>query len=201
MSVSRETVLNWFRTGSEDASDIVNLPWDVKQLDESTYLAEHPRIPFRLLVKFAPGFVSLVVPTNLETSNLPNVQKLAVYQTLLNLNEMVYMMKFTLMEPNQTVALRVDLSTETLGKEEFNDALTALAIGLLTGVMALGLEEEFVNRVMERILDTLREKVREGYTYDQLLEFLTVRVGLREDDAKDLLNEVLKSMSDEFERS
>ena len=196
----KEQVIGWLKSGREDAADIVDLPWEVKQVDENIYIAEHPKMPFTLIVRFTPDFVILEAPTNLETAELPEETKAALYDTLLELNNAVYVMKFALVEPNKTVAIRADLSLSTLGKEEFNEALTGMAVGLLAGVMALGVEEEFVENVMARIIETLQEKIRKGYTYEQLMEFLTKRVGIGEDDAKYILDEVLKSMDNEFER-
>ncbi|WP_297477240.1 DNA-binding protein [Thermococcus sp.] len=197
----REQVIEWLKSGREDAADIVNLPWEVKQVEENLYIAEHPKMPFTLILRFTPDFVILEAPTTLETAELPEETKVALYDTLLELNNAVYMMKFTLIEPNKTVATRADLSLSALGKDEFNDALTAMTVGLLAGVMAIGVEEEFMKNVLARIIETLREKIRKGYTYEQLMEFLTERVGISAADAKQVLDEVLKSMSDEFERS
>lgn len=196
----RSMVLEWLRSGSEDAVDIVDLPWEVKEVDENTYVAEHPKMPFTLIVHFTPEFVVLEAPTNLQLADFPSETQLMIYRTLMELNDAVFMMKFATTEPNETVALRVDLSRKTLGKEEFNDALTSLAVGLLVGVMSLGVEEEFVENFISRIIETLQEKIRKGYTYDQLMEFLTVRVGVPEKDAREILDEVLKSMGEEFER-
>ncbi|QDA32202.1 DNA-binding protein [Thermococcus indicus] len=186
-------VLEWLKAGDDTAEDIVDLPWSVKEIQPNTYVAEHPRMPFSLLVVFSEGFIHLLVPLGLETFSMTNDDKLKIYHTLLRLNDQVNMMKFTLSGMNDDVYLRVDLDKKTLGKEEFNDALTALAIGLLSGVEALGLEEEFVEKVFDRILYMLLERVERGYTYEQLMEFLTVKVGLDETGARRLLDSVLGS--------
>ncbi|ASJ05505.1 DNA-binding protein [Thermococcus barossii] len=190
-------VLEWLRTGREDAADIVDLPWEVKAVDESMYVAEHPKMPFTLVVMFSDEFVHLVIPTSLETYGMSDEDRLYVYHTLLELNDRIYMMKFSLGRPNDVVNIRVDLDKKTLGKEEFNDALTALAVGLLSGVSALGLEEEFVERIFDRIVVMLLERIQKGYTYEQLIEFLTIKVGLEEKDAKELLDAVLEAVEEE----
>ncbi|ASJ08165.1 DNA-binding protein [Thermococcus siculi] len=196
MSDIEAQILEWLRSGSEDAADIVDLPWDVKQIEEGMYVAEHPKMPFTLVVMFSDEFVHLIIPTSLETYGLSDEDKLYVYHTLLQLNNKVYMMKFSLGQPNDAVNIRVDLDKKTLGKEEFNNALTALVIGLLSGVSALGLEEEFIDKVFDRILAMLLERIAEGWTYDQLMEFLTVRVGLDEEDAKKLLDAVMEALEE-----
>ena len=186
-------VLEWLRSGSEDAADIVDLPWEVREVEEGMYVAEHPKMPFTLVVMFSNNFVHLIIPTSLETYGMDESDKLYVYHTLLELNERIYMMKFSLGKPNDSVNIRVDLDKASLSKEEFNDALTALAIGLLSGVSALGLEEEFVEKMFDRIIEMLLERIEKGYTYEQLMEFLTVKVGLDEKEAKEILDAVLEA--------
>ncbi|WP_245610432.1 hypothetical protein [Thermococcus celericrescens] len=46
-------VLGWLRSGSEDAADIVNLPWNVSEIGDATYVAEHPKMPFTIVVAFS----------------------------------------------------------------------------------------------------------------------------------------------------
>ncbi|WP_457752299.1 DNA-binding protein [Thermococcus sp.] len=145
------------------------------------------------MVMFSNNFVHLIIPTSLETYGMDESDKLYVYHTLLELNERIYMMKFSLSKPNDSVNIRVDLDKASLSKEEFNDALTALAIGLLSGVSALGLEEEFVEKMFDRIIEMLLERIEKGYTYEQLMEFLTVKVGLDGKEAKELLDAVLEA--------
>ncbi|CAD5245307.1 DNA-binding protein [Thermococcus camini] len=183
-------VLEWLREGDDTAQDIVDLPWSVREAQPGTYLAEHPRMPFSLLVIFSEGFVHLLVPMGLETFSMSNDEKLRIYHTLLRLNDQVHLMKFTLSGMNDDVYLRVDLDKKTLGKEEFNDALTALLIGLLSSVSALGLEEAFAREIFDRIVGMVLDRVDRGASREELMKFLTVKVGMTVEDAKNLLDEV-----------
>ncbi|NJE30106.1 DNA-binding protein [Thermococcus sp. 18S1] len=183
-------VLGWLKAGDDTAEDIVDLPWSVKEIQPNTYVAEHPRMPFSLLVVFSEGFIHLLVPLGLETFSMTNDDKLKIYHTLLRLNDQVNMMKFTLSGMNDDVYLRVDLDKKTLGKEEFNDALTALLIGLLSSVSALGLEEAFAQEIFDRIVGMVVDRVDKGASREELMKFLTVKVGMTVEDAKNLLDEV-----------
>ena len=188
-----DRVLEWLKSGNDTARDIVDLPWTIQEVQPNTYLAEHPRMPFSLLVTFSEGFVHLVVPLGLETFPLRNDEKLKVYHALLELNDRVHMMKFTLSGMNDEVYLRVDLDKNTLGKEEFNDALTALLIGLLSSVSALGLEEAFEQEVFNRIVGMVLERMQKGASEEELLSFLTVKVGMSAEDAKSLIDQVFEA--------
>ncbi|ASJ06191.1 DNA-binding protein [Thermococcus pacificus] len=186
-------VLEWLKNGNDTAQDIVDLPWALQEVQPNTYLAEHPRMPFSLMVVFSEGFVHLIVPLGLDTFSMSNNEKLKVYHTLLRLNDQVNMMKFTLSGMNDEVYLRVDLDKKTLGKEEFNDALTALLIGLLSSVSALGLEEAFEQEVFDRIVGMVVERMQNGASREELMRFLTIKVGMSVEDATALLEEVFKA--------
>ncbi|WP_297500174.1 DNA-binding protein [Thermococcus sp.] len=183
-------VLGWLRAGRDDAEDIVDLPWDVRELENGLYLASHPKMPFDLLVSFDDTFVHLAVPLGLETYPLNNEDKVKVYHTLLRLNGGINLMKFSLEGMNDEVYLLADLDLKSLSKDEFNDALTALLFGLLTAVSTLGLEEEFKQSLMERVVAMVYERIRQGKKREELLDFLVSRVGMEKKDAEALLNEL-----------
>ena len=187
----REQVLEWLRSGRDDAEDIVDLPWEIKTIEPGLYAAEHPKMPFTLLLSFGEGFLRLLVPLGLETFSLAKDEKLKVYHTLLKLNAEVNLMKFLLVGMNDDVYLAVDLDLKSLSKEEFNDALSSLLFGLLSAVSALGLEEEFQASLMERVVSMIYERLQRGATRKQLLEFLTARVGMEREEAERLLDQVI----------
>ena len=183
-------VVEWLKSGTDSAKDIVDLPWTLRELQPGTYLAEHPRMPFSLMVVFSEEFVHLIVPLGLETLSMSIEDRLKVYHTLLRLNDGVNMMKFTLSGMNDEVYLRVDLDKKTLGKGEFNDALTALMVGLMSAVSELGLEESFAREVFNRIVEMIVERMQRGASREDLMKFLTVKVGMSPEDAESLLDQV-----------
>ncbi len=196
MEAIEAKVLSWLMEGDDNAKNIVDLPWKVEEIERDIYLAEHPSVPMHLMVMFSENFVHLVVPTSIETGNLSDEEKLEIYRKLLTLNEGVHMMKFSIGGENAQIRLRVDLDKSTLGKDEFNNALVALVIGVLAGVMALGIEEEFARKVLARIAIMLVDKMEKGATEEELLHFLTVTVGMDIRDAKDFLEQVKSAMEE-----
>jgi len=192
-------VLQWLTAGEEGALDIVDLPWKVEEIERDVYVAEHPSIPFTLLVMFTDRYVKLIVPTNLRVNEFDLNDRLFIYETLMMLNDKINMMKYSIGGDDNQVRIRVDLDKSSLGKEEFNNALTSLVIGLLVGVSALGLEEEFLQRVLARIVDMLVYRIESGATEQELMDFLTLEVGMGEDEAKELLGAVLKAMEEDIE--
>jgi len=185
-----EDVLRWLREGSDEAEDIVDLPWDVRKVDESTYVAEHPKVPFLLVLSFSENFIRLMVPLNLETLGMDSIERMKIYHALLRLNGTVNLMKFALIGMNDDVYLISDLDSKSLSKEEFNDALTALLIGLRAAVKVLKLEAEFARTLYSRIVGMVVERLQKGASEEDILKFLVTRVGLSKEDAENLLREI-----------
>ena len=195
-----EAVLEWLRSGRDDAEDIVDLPWEVKKVGENHYVAEHPKIPFTLNVVFADGFIRLAVPSGIETIAMRLEERIRTYHTLLVLNERMNMLKFTLSGMNDEVTLRVDLDEKSLGKEEFNDALTALLVGMNVLMDSLGLTEEFQEAIFERLSMMIIERLQRGMSEAEIMKFLVKKVGMTKEEAKALLNEIKRAMSGEDDR-
>jgi len=188
-------VLKWLEEGYDGAKDIVDLPWKVTKTAENFYVAEHPKIPFVLNIVITDEFVHLIVPLGLETVALELPERLKVYHTLLVLSDKLNLIKFCITGMNEEITLRVDLDRKTLGKEEFNDALTSLLIGLNQVIAALGLEEEFARAVFERLALVVLERLEKGAKKEEILNFLVVKVGMDPKDAEEFLETIIKGKS------
>ena len=186
-------VLKWLEEGYDNARDIVDLPWKVTKKAEGVYLAEYPKIPFVLNVVIDEGFVHLIVPLGVETVALELPERLKVYHTLLMLNNRLNLIKFCITGMNEEITLRVDLDRKTLGKGEFNDALTSLLIGLNQVITALGLEEDFSRAVFERIAMMVLERLEKGAKKEEILKFLVTKVGMDPKDAEEFLKRIIEN--------
>ncbi len=195
--VIKEQIIEWLKSGSEGAEDIVDLPWNVKEEGENYYVAEHPKIPFILNVLLMDGFVRLAVPSGVETITMRLEDKVKAYHTLLVLNERMNLLKFTLSGMNDEITLRVDLDEKTLGKEEFNDALTALLVGMNVLMDSLGLTQEFQEMVFERLALMVLERMQNGASEKEIVEFLTKKVGMEKKEAEALLAELKKAVKED----
>ncbi|ACS91041.1 hypothetical protein [Thermococcus sibiricus] len=187
-------VIKWLEEGSDEAKDIVDLPWSVHKRAEGLYIAEYPKIPFVLNVVITEEFVHLIVPLGVETVALELPERLKVYHTLLILNEQLNLIKFTIKGMNEEIMLRVDLDRKTLGKGEFNDALTALLIGLNQVISALGLQEEFARAVFERIALMVMDRIEKGVKKEEILKFLVMKVGMGQKDAEEFLKRITEQV-------
>ncbi|WP_366513827.1 DNA-binding protein [Thermococcus aggregans] len=188
-------VLKWLEEGYDNARDIVDLPWKVTKKSDGVYLAEYPKIPFVLNVVIDKEFVHLIVPLGVDTVALEVPERLKVYHSLLMLNDKLNLIKFCITGMNEEITLRVDLDRKTLGKGEFNDALTSLLIGLNEVIRALGLEEEFAMAVFERIVMMVLERLEKGAKKEDILNFWSSRLEWIQKMPKNSLGKYLKNQS------
>ncbi len=187
-------IITWLREGQDNARDIIDFPWTVNRIGPGKYIAEYPKMPFVLNLVFSEGFVHLIVPLGMDTLTLSTDERLKIYHTLLRLNDNLNLLKFTLSGMNDEIMLRVDLDRKTLGRDEFNDALTVLLLGINEVIHALGLEEDFAQSVFEHVIGMIIERIEKGATKRELVDFLVVKVGMSKEDAEALLNQIFSAM-------
>ena len=191
-----EKIEKWLKEGRDDAEDLVDLPWNVRY-ENGILIAEHPKIPFTLYVKDDENYVRLRVYPGINTALLNQDERLEITRALMILNGNVDLLKFTLEGIDESVVLRIDLDKASFDKKVFEDSLTSLLAGLYLMVRALHLEEEFSKQLLDRVVGMVKERLNSGATRDSLIKFLVTKVGLKEDNAKEIIDEVIKNIKKE----
>lgn len=190
----KKQVVQWFSDGDEDAKTLVGLPWKLKW-DQWHLVLENEKIPFAFLVGFHEEALHITVRTGIETATMENQQRLSIYRVLLILNQRIDLAKFMIFGINEEVIARVDLSTEGLEKNQFNQALNILLSSLYLMVQALHLEDEFNQQVINRMVLMIQDLISQGKSRTEILEFMTKNLGLNPQDAEKVLNEILPQSS------
>ncbi len=189
-----DEIEKWLVEGSEDAQDLVDLPWKVER-EGNMLVAQHPKIPFYLYVSEGENTIKLRVYTGIETAVEETKDRLKILRSLMILNGAVDYLKFVLEEINEEVVLRVDLSKKHFSKDVFEDAIGTLLTGMYLMVKVLGMEEEFREELFTRIVGMVRERLSEGASRGDLIKFLTGRVGLNQKDAEEIVDEIIKNLN------
>ena len=189
-----DEIEKWLVEGSEDAQDLVDLPWKVER-EGNTLVAQHPKIPFYLYVTEDANSIQLRVYTGIETAVEETKERLKVLRTLMILNGGIDYLKYALEDINEEVVLRVDLSKKYFNKDMFEDAIATLLTGMYLMVKALEMEEEFREQLFVRLVGMVRERLSEGASKEEVIKFLTTRVGLNQKDAEDIVDEILKNLN------
>ncbi|MCI4434394.1 MAG: CBS domain-containing protein [Thermoplasmata archaeon] len=187
----KSEILKWLTSGSDKSEDPANLIWDVK-VQDNLIIAEHPKVPFILHITFVNRIIKMDVYTGLETALLDPIQRLDISRKLLFLNDRTALVKFTIRGINEEIVLSSDLDLASINKEEFSDALTGLITALYMMIKEFKLEEEFNKQLAERVVLMVKERMNMGATRDDLMSFLINKVGLDEDNARKLLDEIIK---------
>ncbi len=184
-------IKKWLTSGTGAKNDILDMIWNVKESGENL-IAEHPKIPYTLFIEFHENFISLIISTGLETALLESPQRLDICRKLLILNDNVNFVKFAISGENEEIVLKGELDLSSLDKKEFSDAIMAMITSLYIMVREFKLEEDFSKRVTDHIISMVNEKIKEGESRDELLGFLIKKVGLNENDANAILDELIK---------
>ncbi len=189
-----DEIEKWLKEGTDDAQDLVNLPWNVER-DGNTLMAQHPKIPFILYITEDENFIRLRVYTGIETAVEELKDRLRIARALLILNGSVDYLKFALENLDEEVVLQIDLGKKYFNKDIFEDSIASMLTGMYMMVRALDLEEEFQNQLFVRLVGLVKERLSEGATRDDVVKFLINRVGLKKKDAEDIVDEIMKSMN------
>ena len=192
-----EDIEKWLVEGSEDAQDLVDLPWKVRR-EGNTIQAQHPKIPFILYVTEDLNFIRLRVFTGIETAVEEVKERLKIARTLLILNGSVDYLKFALEGLNEEIVLQIDLGKKYFNKNLFEDSIASLVTGLYLMVRALNIEEEFREQLFMRLIGLIKERLSEGASKEELITFLINRVGLKKKDAEEIVDEIIKGMKQDI---
>ncbi len=189
-SVDKGQVIQWLAGGDETSTNLVDIPWKVRDLDKFLVL-ESDKVPFSLFLSFEEKTVKIFFQTGIETAVLENQPRLAIYRTLLLLNRQIDLVKFMLDGMNEEVVSRVDLELEGLTKAELNEGLNTLLSSIYLMIRALKLEEQFQAEVTQRMVMMVQDMINQGKSRDDIENYLVAKVGLNKEDAEILLNKLI----------
>ncbi len=189
-SVDKGQVIQWLAGGDETSTNLVDIPWKVRDLDKFLVL-ESDKVPFSLFLSFEEKTVKIFFRTGIETAVLETQPRLAIYRTLLLLNRQIDLVKFMLDGMNEEVVSRVDLELEGLTKAELNEGLNTLLSSIYLMIRALKLEEQFQAEVTQRMVMMVQDMINQGKSRDDIENYLVAKVGLSKEDAEILLNRLI----------
>ncbi|MFW3145592.1 MAG: DNA-binding protein [Thermoplasmatota archaeon] len=190
-----EKISKWLTEGKDGAELLIDYPWDIQtsgiegQPDKTLITASHPKIPFNVEVVVGKHFANLVINPIIPTDAMEATERMRIYKKLLHLNSDLNLMKAGLIGYEDNPIIQVDLDLNSLGKEEFNDALTLLIVGAHNLIKILGLTEEMQEFMANRFLAIVAVKLQSGESEESILDFLVHRGGLDEESAKNLLQQ------------
>ncbi|MDP7265659.1 MAG: hypothetical protein QGH39_08900 [Candidatus Thermoplasmatota archaeon] len=192
-----EKFTRWLKKGKEDATKVLDMPWDIEvkvEEDKDIITAVHPKIPFPVVIHVTKEFANIYMDTGVPTDTIDVEERMRAYKKLLYINTNLNLMKTGLIGEEQRVVLIVDLSLTSLNKTEFNEAITAISFGAHHVVEALGLTKELSNALLKRTAIMVSDKVKGGETKEDIMKFLIQRVGMKKEYAVEFMKKVMSTI-------
>ncbi len=170
---------------------MLDLKWNIHEMDGSYHL-ENEKVPSTIIMQFMEKDLVIVrLDTGIQTATLDSSHRLSMYRSLLIMNNGLRKVKFLLEGMHEDVVARVDLALHTVTKKELDQALNVLLSSLYMMVKALDIEEEFNQKIVERMIMLVKDMQSNGRSKKQILTFLQERIGFKEEDAKRIIDDLL----------
>ena len=184
---------NWLKKGKDDSNTILDMPWEVTVVEGDVFdriQAHHPRFPFPVNMAVSEGFVQMVIDPNIPTDSWDATERMRVYKKLLITNLNFNLIYTALAGDDNAIVVACDFDLKSLGKAEFNDGITFLLATTINIIDSLGLGDH-LNQYMYQIQKALvMDMIGNQKSDEEILKFLTVRIGLEEEYSKTFLKEV-----------
>ncbi len=186
-----DTISLWLKTGSIDADNLVDFPWEVEKRND-VIKAVHPKYPVEINIYCDDeiGVLRLQIVLPVATIGLDSEKRILIYRKLLKMNALP-LTKAMLTGDDDYISIASDLSIKSLGKSEFNDALALLLAALNSLAKILDLTDVLSEAMVEGLIKLVRKHIDKGYGRNRLLEYLVKVVDLTREEAESLLREVL----------
>jgi len=196
-----EEIREWLEKGKEEAEDISEISWDVDEIKDPKVkglIAVNPKLPVKLYITDNSEFntIRITVPTGILTADLPPGDKLKTYRALLVLNK-TPLTKVYLEGINGEVVVASDLSTKTLGEDEFHDSISFTISTVISLYNRFGIPKDVRVEMLENLVWLIQRRLQKGWTREKLEEFLVNKVGMGKPEAEHLLETIFPTKKKE----
>ena len=192
-----EDFVSWLEAGHEDGETFLELPWETRVQqdgDLKVIVARHPRVVFPVGIWVDKYFASMKINTTICPDVWDMAKQMALYKKLLFLNTDFNVVAVGLSHRENQITLVIDLDLSSLNEEEFSQDLQSLIIGAYKIIEILDLGDEFSKIFGSQVKAMVDEKLNAGESRDDILEFLSERVGIEQ--AEEFLEKVLAAQGD-----
>lgn len=180
-------IQKWLEDGNARKGTMEDLPWNVKvESDEVAdyIISNHPIVLYPYVIKVDKNFATISLDTGISTDLITMDQRMGHYRRLLILNKKYNMLKIVLHGDEDMVAVESDLHLSSLGEKEFHNALHNVLFASYDVVKSFNLDETAMKELEGRIPKAIDEMIAKGVPNEELMDFLTAKVGMEESEAK-----------------
>jgi hypothetical protein len=192
-----DQVKSWLEKGVEEPKEIAELPWEIEEVKENGtkgLIAVNPKLPVKLFVveHKEVNILRVLVQTGIYTADLEPSEKLRVYRNLLSLNKNP-LAKIFIDGMDGEIVAAADLSTKTMGEEEFHDTISFTITLVISLYNKYGVPKNVQLEMLSNLVWLIQKRIEKGWTRDKLEAFLVNKVGMGKSEADQLLETVFPS--------
>jgi hypothetical protein len=198
-----QKIIGWLEEIKEDSDKPLDNHWDITRSDpeaskEAVYIiAEHPGLPYRVVIRLKGNFTTLGIFTGIETAVMEStVERLKAYRNLLLFNDAWYLVKAGINGDDEEVLLKLELHLASLSREEFSDALLVLVLSMEDLIKIFGLEEQFGQAQLNHVADIINNMHTQGSSKHEIMDYLVATYDVSEETAEKSVDGILKPTQD-----
>ncbi len=197
-----ELIEKWLKEGSDDADNIIDLPWEVdKEVDKEDgsilMVAKHLRFPIPLLFRVDDYNTTIILQINYATDSLDSKERMEIYRNLLKINTEIPYVKVGLVGEDLYVVLVGEIETKAVDHDLLNDYMEVLMNGLYKVASSLNLEEDLLNITLENIVSFVDNKKKSGMKKSEIEEYLAKKLGMPKKQVSEIVNKIYEASGKE----
>ncbi len=190
-----DLIEKWLREGTDDAKNIIDLPWKVEKTVEQddgaiTLIATHLRFPLPIMFRIDEYNTTVIVNLGMATDSLDVRDRMEIYRNLLKVNTEIPFAKIGLVGDDLDIVIYAEIETRIVDHETLNDYMEVLINGLFRVANILGLEQELIQITIDNIVSFIDNKKTAGMSRSEIENYLVKKLAIPLESAKDLVNQV-----------
>ncbi|NPA74546.1 MAG: hypothetical protein GXO25_00495 [Euryarchaeota archaeon] len=192
-----ELIEKWLREGSDDAKNIIDLPWKIeKTIDQESgaisLVATHLRFPLPIIFRVDDYNTTVIVNLGVGTDSMDVRDRMEIYRDLLRINTQIPYAKIGLVGDDLDVVIYEEIETCLVQHDILNNYMEILINGLFNVAKTLGLEQELVQLTIDNIVSFIENKKNAGMSREEIEKYLMKKLAIPFQSAKQLVDQVYK---------
>ena len=192
-----DLIEKWLKEGTDDAKNIIDLPWNVqreedKENDAIVLVAKHLRFPMPIVFRIDDYNTTVMLEIDYATDSMDPKQRMEIYRNLLKINTELPYIKVGLIGDDLYVILVGEIETKIVDHDVLNNYMEIVVNGLYKVASSLGLEEDLIQLTMENIVSFVDEKRKSGMKKEEIENYLAKKLGMPKNEVSSIIDKIYK---------
>ncbi len=196
-SKKADLIEKWLKEGTDDAKNIIDLPWNVqreedKENDAIILVAKHLRFPMPIVFRIDDYNTTVMLEIDYATDSMDPKQRMEIYRNLLKINTELPYIKVGLIGDDLYVILVGEIETKIVDHDVLNNYMEIVVNGLYKVASSLGLEQDLIQLTMENIVSFVDEKRKSGMKKEEIENYLAKKLGMPKNEVSSIIDKIYK---------